>query len=288
VRRIIRIEPKPRRSGFRIVIAGLCLAGVLVGIFSGSASAIGDRGADGEFERRDSFHFTLYQDVDIDESAGIYGSRKFEQALLQELEGAFDSLDRLLSLRPENKIVVYVWDPALFDREYSGLFRFPAAGFYGGAIHIRGATRITPQLVRVLHHELVLAAFDSEAPRLVLPAWMNEGIAEWFEARAAGKGSLNAREFAALSTLAKGNSLFSLADLSAPSLGGFETNAAAVAYLQSCGFIDHLVRAHGERGLVRFWSGVLRSRSLDRAAKRAYRKDLLGLEEDFLKALRAG
>lgn len=253
-----------------------------------TAVAIGDRGADGEFERRDSFHFTLYQDVDIDESAGLYGSRKFEQELLRELETAFDSLDRLLALRPEGKIVVYVWDPVLFDREYSGLFRFPAAGFYGRAIHIRGATRISPRLVRVLHHELVHAAFDAEAPRVRLPAWMNEGIAEWFEARAVGKRRLSAGEGAALTSLAQRGGLFALADLSAPSLGGFPPNAASVAYLQSYGFIDYLVRSRGERTLVRFWSAVIRSRSLERASRRAYRSDLETLEADFLRSLREG
>ena len=274
---------------------GLLFALLLVWVFvlplgpgAPTAFAIGDRGADGEFERRDSFHFTLYQDVDIDESGGLYGSRRFEQQILAELESAFDSLDRLLSLRPEKKIVVYVWDPALFDREYSGLFRFPAAGFYGGAIHIRGADRITPRLVRVLHHELVHAAFDVEAPRLRLPAWMNEGVAEWFEARAMGKRALTARERGILSQYARQGQLFSLADLSSPSLGGFEPNAAALAYLQSYAFIDHLVTTHGEGDLVRFWSAVVRSRSLDRAARRAYRSDLFELESEFKKALSKG
>ena len=45
--------------------------------------------ADGRFEHRDSFHFTLFQDVDIDQSGGFYGSRRFEQQLLAELEPPF-------------------------------------------------------------------------------------------------------------------------------------------------------------------------------------------------------
>ena len=124
-----------RCAGTAIVLVAALLPGL--------AAAVGDRGADGDFERRDSFHFTLFQDVDIDESAGLYGSRKFEQDLLHELEAAFDRLDQILGLRPEEKLVVYVWDPRLFDAQYRHLFRFPAAGFYGGAIHIRGDTRIT-------------------------------------------------------------------------------------------------------------------------------------------------
>ncbi len=250
--------------------------------------AVGDRGADGEFERRDSFHFTLYQDVDIDEEGGLYGARRFEQQILAELEKAFDNLDRLLGLRPEGKLVVYVWDPALFDREYAGLFRFPAAGFYGGAIHIRGGDRVTPRLVDVLHHELVHAAFDAEAPRLTLPAWLNEGVAEWFEARAAGKRSLSGPERAALIQLARQGALFSLADLSTPSLAGFAPNAAAVAYLQSYGFIDHLVQVHGEADLIRFWSTLIRTGNLERATRRAYRAELSELESGFLRDLREG
>lgn len=268
-----------RRSGLvRAAVAILLL------FVSPPAVAVGDRGADGDFERRDSFHFTLFQDVDIDEASGLYGSRKFEQDLLRELEAAFDRLDQILGLRPEKKLVVYVWDPALFDAEYRHLFRFPAAGFYGGAIHIRGDTRITQRLVRVLHHELVHAAFDAEAPRLALPAWMNEGFAEWFEARALGKRTLGGRERAVLGQLARAGQLYSLADLGTPSLGHLGPEAASAAYLQSYGFIDHLVSTRGEGNLVRFWQAVVRSRSFDRAARRAYRADLAELEAGFLRA----
>ncbi len=251
-------------------------------LFPGLASGVGDRGADGEFARRDSFHFTLFQDVDIDESAGLYGSRKFEQDLLSELEAAFDRLDLILGLRAEGKLVVYVWDPVLFDAEYRHLFRFPAAGFYGGAIHIRGDTQITPRLVRVLHHELVHAAFDAAAPRLSLPAWMNEGVAEWFEARALGKRTLEGRERARVGQLARAGQLFSLADLGTPSLGHLGPEAAGVAYLQSYAFIEYLVDRYGEADLVRFWKAVVRSRSLDRGARRAYRADMADLEQGFL------
>ncbi len=51
---------------------------VLLGVAAaGPAAAIGDEGADGRFERRESLHFTLYQDVDLDEHSGLRGSRQF-------------------------------------------------------------------------------------------------------------------------------------------------------------------------------------------------------------------
>jgi hypothetical protein len=140
----------------------------------------------------------------------------------------------------------------------------------------------------VLHHELVHAAFDAEAPRLKLPAWMNEGIAEWFEARAVGKRTLSGRERGALARAAKQGALFSLADLSAQSFGAFSPDAASLAYLQSYGFIDYLVQTHGEDRLVQFWSAVVRSRSLERGSRRAYRQDLADLQQDYLRTLGAG
>lgn len=287
---ILRAEPSRSLAAERSRMHRLahCLSTLVVLgwlLMPAVSHALGDSGADGKFERRDSFHFRLFQDVDLDESGGLRGSRQFEQQILRELEAAYDRLDSLLKLRPERKIDVYLWDAGIFEARFQGLFRFPAAGFYGGAIHVRGDERVTPGLVRVLHHELVHAAFDAEAPRLDLPAWMNEGIAEWFEARAVGKRSLSGRERSVLENAAKRGALFSLDDLSMPSFGGFSSNAAGMAYLQSYGFIDHLVQSHGESRLVQFWSAVVRSRSLERASRRAYRRDLADLEADFLRTL---
>ncbi len=61
-------------------------------LVAGAAPAI-DRGADGKFDKRTSAHFDLYQDVDIDRTGGLHGSRHFEQTVLADLERAFDRLD---------------------------------------------------------------------------------------------------------------------------------------------------------------------------------------------------
>lgn len=266
---------------------GVCaLLTLLLALCAGSVSARSDAGADGSFERRDSFHFTLYQDVDLDEYGGFNGSRRFEQEVLKQLEDAFDRLDRILGLRPDRKLEVHVWDPAIFDARFAGLFRFPAAGFYGGSIHIRGDTTVSADLVRVLHHELVHAAFDAAAPRLALPAWLNEGIAEWFEARATGKRDLSSAERRALIGAARDGRLFSLAELSTPSLAGLAPREAALAYLESYGFIQHLVDQFGEAKLVRFWSEFVRAKSLERASRRAFSRDFEDLESRFFESLR--
>jgi hypothetical protein len=267
-----------RARAARLLIASLVLAMPL------AALAIGDsgRGADGKFEKRASSHFVLLQDVDIDRSSGFRGSRRFEQQLLAELEVAYKSLDERLGLRPERPIEVYVYDPAIFDAQFAGLFKFPAAGFYGGVIRVRGETVVTDALVRTLHHELVHAALDAEAPHLIHPAWLNEGLAEWFEARTIGKRRLSTREEGYLGTLAAKGRLFSLADLSAPNFGHLGPDGARLAYLQSYAFMEYLARSHGERRLRDVVSEYVRSGDLYRAFRRTYRADLEQLEQRHL------
>jgi len=277
----------PARSSFASATARAVGLGLAALFAATGAGAIGEEGADGRFERRESLHFTLFQDVDLDEHGGLRGSRAFEQNVLRELEAAHDRLDRLLGLRPARKLVVSVWDPGLFDARFAGLFRFPAAGFYGGTIQVRGGDRVGDALVRVLHHELVHAALDAEAPNVVLPAWLNEGLAEWFEARAMGRRGPSDAERAALARFAAAGGLPTLAELSAPAFGGLRPEAAAVAYLTSFAFVDFVAGPGSERTLARLWPAVLASGSVERGARRALRRDLDALERDFRRSLGA-
>jgi hypothetical protein len=248
-------------------------------VFAADAHA---RGADGEFEQRESSHFVLHQDVAIDQVGGFRGSRRFEQEVLDELERAYDALDHWLSLRPQRKIEVVVYDPARFDAAFAGQFRFPAAGFYHGVIRVRGDAQLTGKLSRVLHHELVHAALDTAAPTLWLPGWVNEGAAEWFEARTGGQRGLAMDQRAALAGLARRGELLGLATLASPTFAGFPQRAAQVAYLQSYALIEYLARQRGERSLADFLDALIRSRNLDRALRRVYRIDAATLEARFL------
>ncbi len=268
------------RGSIRWLGAVALLTGVL--LVAATSAPAADRGADGRFEKRTSSHFVLYQDVDIDETGGLRGSRRFEQEVLDELERAYDRLDSFLALRPRRRIEVLVYDPAIFDANFGRLFRFQAAGFYGGVIRIRGSKQLTVQLGKVLHHELVHAAFDAVAPSLLLPAWFNEGIAEWFAARTIGKRRLSRGELAYLSQARQNGGLLPIATLSTPSFARLGPNAATVAYLQSYGMIEYLARRHGDRALRGFCEAVMRSRDIERSLRRAYRMGIRELEAAFI------
>jgi hypothetical protein len=240
-----------------------------------------DLGADGHFEKRESSHFVLFQDVDIDESGGLRGSRRFEQQVLAELEVAHERLDTFLGLRPPRRIEVFVYDDEIFDARFAGVLRFAIAGFFNGAIHVRGATQLTVQLGRVLHHELVHAAFQAEAPSLVLPAWLNEGVAEWFEARTLSKRHLSPGEVDYLIRARRAGAWLSLDLLSQSNFAGLPGGAASLAYLQSYGMVEHLARTHGEAVLRELCRSVVRSRDVERSLRKSVGRGARQLEADF-------
>jgi hypothetical protein len=244
-------------------------------------AAAAGRGADGKFDKRESSHFVLFQDVDIDQSSGLRGSRRFEQDVLSSLEDGYDQLDALLGLRPPRKIEVVIYDPAVFDHTFAGRFRFPAAGFYQGVIRVRGDDRFTWQLSRVLHHELVHAAFDAATPALIHPGWLNEGVAEWFEARTHDKRRLDPYEYGALTRAWQSGALTSFAALARPSFARLGPEGARLAYLQSYAFIDYLARRHGERALRELCRELVRTGNLERSLHRTYGDALAGLEAAF-------
>ena len=74
--------------------------------------------------------------------------------MLATLENAHERVrDTAGSVDPRNRVKVYVYAPDAFDAEYAPRFGFRAAGFWDGAIHVRGGQRFDARLVSTLHHE---------------------------------------------------------------------------------------------------------------------------------------
>ena len=252
----------------------------LLCLLAAPASAGRDSGADGEFSERSSKHFRLLQDVDIDRHGGFDGSRQFERSVLRVLEAAYDDVGDSVSIRPRAKVAVVIYDPGIFDQRFQSRFGFRAAGFFDGTIHVRGGTRVDGRLVAVLHHEYLHAALHSVAPGRV-PAWLNEGLAEYFEARAVGKRRLSAREAAGLRNASRNGHWIPMTALSTPSFSHMGADTASLAYLQSYATVDHLVRRHGIRGMQRLCERLVKSRNIDTALRRTYKKTLPEIEADL-------
>ena len=251
---------------------------VLLAMLLGPSTAPAAGGADGHFEQRRSTHFLLREDVAIDRRTGPQGTKRFERDVLAVLEDGYDLLDDTLGLRPRRRIEVEIYDPAIFDERFARLFPFPAAGFYGGVIRVRGDVQVTARLASTLHHELVHAALDAAAPSLALPIWLNEGVAQWFAARAAGRPALDGRRQALLAERARLGTLLPLEAISSASLMHLAAEDAPLAYLQATALVDQVAQLGGKNALPVLLVQLFRTGDLDRALLRAAGVDARGLE----------
>jgi hypothetical protein len=254
-----------------------CLGLALATLF-GAGAAARDRGADGVFERRTSSHFELFEDVDIDHWSGRDGTRAFETAVLDVLENAHERVADVVGVRAAGRQRVVVYDPADFDERFARSFAFRAAGFFDGAIHVRGDVQVDARLARTLHHEYVHCALASAIAPERLPAWVNEGLAEWFENLALGKRRLSEGERVFLADAARRGLLAPLAALSGPSFAHQDGATAAVSYVHAYAAIDHLARRKGDRGLRDFVRTLLRTGDVEAALRRVYRLDTARLD----------
>lgn len=266
---------------WEMAIRGLAVP-VLIAL---AAVSLSSRADEGRFRERRSTHFLLLQQVSVDEHAGPHGSRRFERDVLAVLESAYDAVRSTLGIAPSESIRVIVYDPAVFDRDLGGSFRFSAAAFYDGSIHVRGEAGVSNALARTLHHEFVHAALGSAAPIHVYPAWLNEGLAEYFERRSIGRRHLTLGEHAALASAAQTGAWIPLARLGDTSFGGLDAEEAPLAYLESYAVIEHLVRAFGESSLRPLVANMRRLAGIETALDRTYRLDLARIEMRLLDEL---
>jgi hypothetical protein len=238
-----------------------------------------ERGGDGRFERRGSAHFVLLQDVTFARRGTAQAEQRFERQVLVVLEDAYRVLSDTLGMRPPSDVVVYIYDAAAFDARFAQLFGFRAAGFFDGSIHVRGGPSVDARLVGVLHHEYVHAVIAAQGGSAVFPSWLNEGMAEYFEALALGRRGLAPSQRAYLARAAASGAWIPLLDLSRPFSMAHLTDAqAGLAYLASFGAVDFLVRQGGMRELRRLCERALQSRNVERALDKTYRMRTVDLD----------
>lgn len=267
------------------ICTSLVVGGLALGMLVLPARAR-DRGADGQFSKRRSSHFVLHQDVAIDQYSGPGGTRRFERDVLEVLEQAHAAVSEVLGLRPHQSVNVVVYDATVFDAQFAPLFRFRAAGFYNGAIHVRSGTEVGTSLVRTLHHEYTHAALAQTASSIVLPGWLNEGLAEYMERLAIGQRHLTPGEDSALRRVVAQGAWIPLADLGAPSFSRLPGRSAGLAYLESYAIIEFLARSSGRHSLERLCEVLTRTSSADRALEKVFRMDLAKAETALLHELR--
>lgn len=224
-----------------------------------------------DFVVEPTLHFTFRYDGSREGlSAGV-------DRLKVLLEETYQEFGERFGRRPveagEGRIEVILYDAAGFDK-VTGLGDW-AGGVFDGRIRVpvedlRTELRFA-RVKSVLRHETA-HAFTHSIGGAKVPAWLNEGVAQWLEEparRASDVGVARAR----LATVA----LFPLERLNGNLVGWEDRAEVARAYDQALAFVDHLVVQYGP-DLVFSMIGACREGGVEGAAAHFKGRTLVDLE----------
>ena len=235
------------------------------------ARATRESTAESDFSQRESSHFNLHFE-------GKDTSESFRRDLLATLDSEYDDVARDLGYSPRNNIAV-----TLYTRQ--AFFDVTRAPSWTGALNdgklripISGVQSVTPELARVLKHELT-HSFVSQMSSNRCPTWLNEGIAQIEEGRSsASYGHRLAQLFAA------GNEM--PLNLLEGSFMNFSEPEAATAYAESLAAAEYIRDAYGMSEIARILGLLSEGSSTEAALRATVHSDYRQLRDEMTRTLR--
>ena len=198
-------------------------------------------------------------------------------AILHVLEADFQDIESQLDYTPPEQIGVILYT----GQDFADITRAPSwvGALNDGRIRIpvQGLSGVTPELARVLKHELT-HSFVGQKSHGRAPTWLQEGIAQWMEGRRSSGAS------SALLDLAAQNGMPSLGSLEGSWLA-LSGNSAAFAYAWSLAVVESIVQSGGITDISRLLDRIATS-STEAALRETLRCDYADLEQQTVEYLR--
>ncbi|MGH9512719.1 MAG: peptidase MA family metallohydrolase [Terriglobales bacterium] len=225
-----------------------------------------------DYSERETSHFTLRYE-------GTQTSESLRAELISTLESEYNDLVREFGVAPRNSIPVILYtDQAFFD--------VTQAPSWSGAVNdgklripVHGITSVTPELARVLKHELA-HSFINQLSEGRCPQWLNEGLAQAMEPKSlSSNGSRLARLFQSEREIPF-NSLEG-------SFMGFSPPEAALAYDESLAAVQYINQTYGMSDLQRILARIGDGSSPEAALRATIHSDYGDLEVEVGKYLTA-
>ena len=223
-----------------------------------------------DFAQRESSHFVLHYE-------GKQTSEAFRGQILAALESDYDDLSRDLGTPPRDNILVTLYtEQAFFD-----VTRAPS---WSGALNdgklripISGLGSLTPELARVLKHELA-HTFIRQISAGRCPSWLHEGIAQLLEPKSL---SSDGRQLAQLFQSQRNIPLNALEG----SFMRFSGTGAYVAYAESLAAVSYINDSYGMSDIQRILQRLGEGSSTEAALRATIHSDYGQLESDLAKYL---
>jgi hypothetical protein len=235
------------------------------------ARAERESSAESDFSQRESSHFNLHFE-------GKDTSEAFRRDLLATLDSEYDELVGDLGYSPHNNIAVTLYTQQTF-------FDVTRAPSWTGALNdgklripISGVQSVTPELARILKHELT-HSFVSQMSGNRCPTWLNEGLAQIEEGKStASSGRQLARLFAS------GNEIpFNVLEGGFMSLSAPEAN---VAYAESLAAAEYIRDAYGISEIARILEILSQGGSSEAALRSTVHSDYRQLRDEMARTLK--
>jgi len=234
------------------------------------AKAQREENAEGEFAQRESSHFVLHYE-------GRQTSESFRGQIIAALESDYDDLVRDLGTPPRDNILVTLYtEQAFFDVTH--------APSWSGALNdgklripISGLSSVTPELARVLKHELA-HSFINQLSAGRCPTWLHEGIAQFLEPKSLGGAGHQ------LAVLFKSQRNIPLNVLEG-SFMRFSGVEAYVAYAESLAAVSYINESYGMGDIQRILQLLSQGNSTEAALRTTIHSDYGQLESELAKYL---
>jgi tetratricopeptide (TPR) repeat protein len=234
------------------------------------AKAQREQNVETDFAQRESSHFVLHYE-------GKQTSEAFRGQILAALESDYDDLSRDLGTPPRDNILVTLYtEQAFFD-----VTRAPS---WSGALNdgklripISGLSAMTPELARVLKHELA-HSFINQLSGGRCPPWLHEGIAQLLEPKSLGSDGRQ------LAQLFKSQRNIPLNVLEGSFLN-FSGGQAYVAYSESLATVSYINDSYGMGDIQRVLQLLSQGSSTEAALRATIHSDYGALESEVGKYL---
>ncbi len=197
------------------------------------------------------------------------GAKAMGEEVLKTLEAAFRDLERDLDVYPRETIIVLVYPNEAF-RDITRSASWVGALNDGKIrVPVSGLTVMTPDLARVLKHELT-HSFVRQVTLGHCPVWFNEGLAQLEEgATTAGLGTQLARAFSRIPSYRELEGSFM----------GMSAGLAAMSYAKSLAAFEYMRDTFGLGEIRRLLKGLSANPGMDSLLQSEIRLNYSGLEQ---------
>jgi tetratricopeptide (TPR) repeat protein len=198
--------------------------------------------------------------------------------ILHVLEDDFNDLESQLDYTPHEQIAVILYT----EQAFADITRAPqwVGALNDGRLRIpvQGLTSVTPELARVLKHELT-HSFVGQKSHNRAPTWLQEGVAQWMEGRRSTSTAGDLVEMASQGAVPPLGSLEG-------SWMGLSGNSASFAYAWSLAVVESIIDSGGVSDISRLLERVATAPSTESATQEMLHSSYGDLQEQTVAYLK--